>query len=49
MSLISNYTINFYGNEKKYILILLSKNLDDEVKGADLLAKVSLEIYNHIK
>ena len=41
--------IIFLDNEKKYILILLSKNLDDEVKGADLLAKVSLEIYNHIK
>ena len=41
--------IVFLDEDKKYILILLSKNLDDEVKGADLLAKISLEIYNSLK
>ena len=36
-------------NGVSYVLILLSKNLDNELEGADMLAKVSLEIYNHIK
>ena len=36
-------------NGVTYVLILLSKNLDNELEGADILAKVSLEIYNHIK
>ena len=40
--------IVFLDEDKKYILVLLSKNLDDEVKGADLLAKISLEIYNSL-
>ena len=41
--------IVFLDEDKKYILILLSKNLDDELKGAELLAKISLEIYNSLK
>ena len=40
--------IVFLDDNKKYILVLLSKNLEDEVKGADLLAKISLEIYNSL-
>ena len=40
--------IVFLDKNKKYILVLLSKNLEDEVKGADLLAKISLEIYNSL-
>ena len=40
--------IVFINNEKKYVLVLLSKNLEDEIKGADILAKVSLEIYNSL-
>ena len=41
--------IVFLENGVSYVLILLSKNLDNELEGADMLAKVSLEIYNHIK
>ena len=41
--------IVFLENGVTYVLILLSKNLDNELEGADILAKVSLEIYNHIK
>lgn len=41
--------IVFLENGVTYVLILLSKNLDNELEGADMLAKVSLEIYNHIK
>ena len=41
--------IVFLENGVSYVLILLSKNLDNELEGADILAKVSLEIYNHIK
>tara|TARA_B100000902_G_scaffold321557_1_gene314528 strand:+ start:258 stop:1139 length:882 start_codon:yes stop_codon:yes gene_type:complete len=40
--------IIFASDNKKYILVLLSKNLEDEIRGADLLAKVSLEIYNSL-
>lgn len=40
--------IVFINDEKKYVLVLLSKNLEDEIKGADILAKVSLEIYNSL-
>ena len=40
--------IVFISDEKKYVLVLLSKNLEDEIKGADILAKVSLEIYNSL-
>ena len=40
--------IVFLDKNKKYILVLLSKNLEDEVMGADLLAKISLEIYNSL-
>ena len=38
--------IVFLDDNTKYVLVLLSKNLEDEIKGADLLAKISLEIYN---
>ena len=38
--------IVFLDGNNSYVLVLLSKNLEDEIKGADLLAKVSLEIYN---
>ena len=41
--------IVFLENGVSYVLILLSKNLDNELEGADMFAKVSLEIYNHIK
>ena len=41
--------IVFLENGVTYVLILLSKNLDNELEGADILAKVSLEIYNHVK
>ena len=40
--------IIFLDNGKKYVLVLLSKNLDSEIDGGDLLAKVSLEIYNTV-
>ncbi len=40
--------IVYVGNNKKYILVLLSKNLEDDVEGADFLAKISLEIYNFL-
>ena len=40
--------IIYTGNNQKYVLVLLSKNLEDEIKGADMLAKVSLEIYNSL-
>lgn len=40
--------IVFLENGKKYILILLSKNLDDDIEGAEFLAKISLEIFNHL-
>ena len=40
--------IIFASDNKKYVLVLLSKNLEDEIRGADLLAKVSLEIYNSL-
>jgi len=40
--------IVFINNEKKYVLILLSKDLEDEIRGADILARVSLEIYNSL-
>ena len=36
--------IVFLENGKKYVLILLSKNLDDDIEGAEFLAKISLEI-----
>ena len=40
--------IVFLENGKKYVLILLSKNLDDDIEGAEFLAKISLEIFNHL-
>jgi len=40
--------IVYVGNNKKYILVLLSKNLEDDIEGADFLAKISLEIYNFL-
>ena len=40
--------IVFLDGNTTYVLVLLSKNLEDEIKGADLLAKVSLEIYNSL-
>ena len=40
--------IVFLDGNTSYVLVLLSKNLEDEIKGADLLAKVSLEIYNSL-
>lgn len=40
--------IVFLEDNTTYLLVLLSKNLEDEIKGADLLAKVSLEIYNSL-
>ena len=40
--------IVFLDDNTKYVLVLLSKNLEDEIKGADLLAKISLEIYNSL-
>ncbi len=40
--------IIYTGNNQKYVLVLLSKNLEDDIKGADMLAKVSLEIYNSL-
>tara|TARA_B100001057_G_scaffold273444_1_gene273789 strand:+ start:11429 stop:12313 length:885 start_codon:yes stop_codon:yes gene_type:complete len=40
--------IVFLDSNTSYVLILLSKNLEDEVKGADMLAKISLEIYNSL-
>ena len=40
--------IVFLDGNSTYVLVLLSKNLEDEIKGADLLAKVSLEIYNSL-
>ena len=40
--------IVYVGNNEKYILVLLSKNLEDDIEGADFLAKISLEIYNFL-
>ena len=40
--------IVFLENGKKYVLILLSKNLDDDIEGAEFLAKISLEVFNHL-
>ncbi len=40
--------IVFINDEKKYVLVLLSKDLEDEIRGADILARVSLEIYNSL-
>lgn len=40
--------IIFLDDNKKYVLVLLSKKLEDEIRGADLLAKISLEIYNSL-
>lgn len=40
--------IIYTSNNQKYVLVLLSKNLEDDIKGADMLAKVSLEIYNSL-
>lgn len=40
--------IVYIGNNEKYILVLLSKNLEDDIEGADFLAKISLEIYNFL-
>ena len=40
--------IVFLEDNNTYVIVLLSKNLKDEIKGADLLAKVSLEIYNNL-
>ena len=40
--------IVYFGNNEKYILVLLSKNLEDDIEGADFLAKISLEIYNFL-
>lgn len=40
--------IVFLENGEKYILILLSKNLEDDIEGAEFLAKISLEIYNYL-
>ena len=40
--------IIFLKNNKKYVLILLSKKLENEIDGADILAKISLEIYNSL-
>ena len=42
-----NEAVVGYNNEK-YILVLLSKNLEDDIEGADFLAKISLEIYNFL-
>ena len=40
--------IVYVGNNEKYILVLLSKNLEDDIEGGDFLAKISLEIYNFL-
>ena len=40
--------IIYTSNNQKYVLVLLSKNLEDDIKGADMLAKVALEIYNSL-
>ena len=40
--------IVYVRNNEKYILVLLSKNLEDDIEGADFLAKISLEIYNFL-
>lgn len=40
--------IIYTSNNQKYVLVLLSKNLEDDIKGADMLAKLSLEIYNSL-
>ena len=40
--------IVYANKEKVYILVLLSKKLEDDIKGADILAKISLEIFNTI-
>lgn len=40
--------IIFLENNKKYVLVLLSKKLENEIEGADILAKISLEIYNSL-
>ena len=40
--------IVYVGNNEKYILVLLSKNLEDDIEGADFLAKISLKIYNFL-
>ena len=40
--------IVYVGNNEKYILVLLSKNLEDDIEGADFLAKISLEIYKFL-
>ena len=44
----SRVGFKFLENGKKYVLILLSKNLDDDIEGAEFLAKISLEIFNHL-
>ncbi len=40
--------IVYADKEKVYVLVLLSKKLEDDIKGADILAKISLEIFNTI-
>ncbi len=40
--------IIFLEDNKKYVLVLLSKKLENEIEGADILAKISLEIYNSL-
>ena len=37
-----------FGNNKKYILVLQSKNLEDDIEGAEFLANTSLENYNFL-
>ena len=37
-----------FGNNKKYILVLQSKNLEDDIEGAEFLAMISLENYNFL-